>query len=253
MTGYNDRAMVDIHCHILPQVDDGATSWEVSTEMCRIAVADGITHIVATPHANEEYVYHREEHAARLQELQKAAGEWPLLSLGCDFHFSFDNVQELFADRSRFVIGETGYLLVELSDYAIPPRFSHHLADLLSSGIRPVITHPERNAILQRQPEQILEWAEGGSVIQITANSLTGHWGKTAEKIAHWLLARDAVHVVATDAHDTRRRPPLLSPARRVLTQLLGEAAAQALVESNPGAIVGGAELPYFPLPVRKQ
>ena len=85
--------MVDIHCHILPQVDDGAKSWEIATEMCRMAVADGITHIVATPHANEQYAYHREEHAARLLELQKAAGEWPVLSLGCDFHFSFDNVQ----------------------------------------------------------------------------------------------------------------------------------------------------------------
>jgi len=243
--------MVDIHCHVLPGVDDGARSWPIAVEMCGLAAAEGVTHVVATPHANDRFGYDRNECLELLEHLRELTGGVPALSLGCDFHFSYENVQALWIDRSPYLIGNTHYLLVELSDYAIPPNFADELLRLRQAGIQPVITHPERNPLVQQRPEQVLEWAEGGSAIQVTANALTGAWGGTARKMARWLLDHDAVHVIASDAHDTRQRPPLLSPARRLLAEWKSEELAKALVEDNPGAIIRDEPLPYFPHPVR--
>jgi protein-tyrosine phosphatase len=241
--------MVDIHCHILPQVDDGATSWEVATEMCRMAVADGITHIVATPHANEAYVYHREEHAARLRELQRAVGEWPVLNLGCDFHFSFDNVQDALKTPERYSISGTPYLLVEFSDFGVSRYIHDTIYRLSAQGIVPIVTHPERNRMLQSHPESVLAFAEQGCVVQVTASSFTGNFGAGARKAAEWLLKHDAVHVIASDAHDTEHRPPVLSPGREAVAKIAGDDVARALVEGNPAAIVAGEALPYLPTP----
>ncbi len=241
--------MVDIHCHLLPGVDDGAKSWEISEEMCRIAAADGVQHIVCTPHANDEYVYDRGQHEERLQQLRERVGGKIQLSLGCDFHFSFDNIQEALVTPEKFVISGSDYLLVEFSDFSISPAMNDALLRFLSLGITPVITHPERNMVIQRQPEFVLKLAEQGCVIQVTANSLTGHWGGQAKKLALWLLERDAVHVIASDAHDTRHRPPILSKAKAAITDLYGAELATALVQDNPRAIISGRPLPYFPQP----
>ena len=242
--------MVDIHCHILPQVDDGAKSWEIATEMCRMAVADGITHIIATPHANEEYAYNREEHAARLQELQNAVGERPLLGLGCDFHFSFDNVQDALKSPGRYSIGGTPYMLVEFSDFGVSRYLNDAIYHVRSQGIIPIVTHPERNRLLQHHPENVLAFVEQGCIVQVTASSYTGRWGSGARKAAEWLLEHDAVHVLATDAHDTEHRPPVLSAGRDAVAKIVGEDVARALVEGNPAAIVAGEALPYLPTPV---
>jgi protein-tyrosine phosphatase len=241
--------MVDIHCHLLPGVDDGAKSWEISEEMCRIAVADGIQHIVCTPHANDEYAYDRAQHEATLQQLRERVGGRIQLSLGCDFHFSFDNIQEALQSPERFVISGSDYLLVEFSDFAISPALQDALLRFISLGITPVITHPERNMVIQRRPELALQLAERGCVIQVTANSLTGHWGSTAKKMAYWLLEHDALHVVASDAHDPKHRPPVLSKAREAIAALHGAQVATALVHDNPRAIISGRPLPYFPQP----
>ena len=108
--------MVDIHSHILPEVDDGPKSWDVSIAMCQAAAADGITHMVATPHANDRYQYDRERLQGVLERLQKEAGDAPKLSLGCDFHLSYENIQDALAHPKRYVIGNTRYLLVEFSN-----------------------------------------------------------------------------------------------------------------------------------------
>jgi protein-tyrosine phosphatase len=117
-------------------------------------------------------------------------------------------------------------------------------------GLTPILTHPERNPILQQTPERVLEWAHQGCLVQVTASALNGFWGERAEIIARWLLDRAAVHVLASDAHDTRRRVPILSEARAVAVKIVGEEYAEALVESNPGAIVKGQPIPYCPQPV---
>lgn len=241
--------MVDIHCHILPAVDDGSDSWEMSVEMCRMAVSDGITHTVATPHANDRYPYQRAQHADRLAQLQQAVGPAPALSLGCDFHFSYDNVQAALARPGDFAIGSSGYLLVEFSDFALPPFLPDALARLARAGLRAVVTHPERNQLLQREPERVLKLAQQGCIIQVTGSALTGHWGGKAQNMGRWLLERDAVHVLASDAHDLRDRPPVLSAGREAAAAICGPDVARALVEDNPQAIVSNQPLPYFPQP----
>jgi protein-tyrosine phosphatase len=268
--------VIDIHCHLLPGVDDGPTSWDVAVEMCRMAAADGITHSVATPHANDRYVYDRAYLSGLLyqlgEKLRDESGEdareelrdelrenlpeepglaSPLqLTLGCDFHLSFENLERVLEQPHTYTIGDTNYLLIELSNFSVPTRLEDCLFRLGDRGLVPILTHPERNPILQQTPQRILEWAEQGCLIQVTASALTGLWGERPEHVARWLLDRSAVHILASDAHDTKRRIPNLSDARAVAERVVGAEYAEALVEHNPGAIVKGMPIPYCPRPV---
>ena len=241
--------MVDIHSHILPEVDDGPKSWDVSVAMCRAAAADGITHVVATPHANDRYHYDRPYLQGLVNHLQQLVGDTLKISLGCDFHLSYDNIQDAIANPTRYAIEDTRYLLVEFSNYGIPQQTTDSFQKLGDVGLTPIITHPERNPILRESPQRVLEWAEQGCVVQMTASALTGFWGERTLRVAQWLLERRAVHVLATDAHDTEKRVPILSVGRDAAAELCGEDVAEALVVRNPRAIINNEPLPYFPRP----
>jgi len=168
--------VVDIHSHILPEVDDGSKSWDTSIAMCRMAADDGITHQVATPHANDRYHYDRPYLQSLVDHLQSLIGASPKLSLGCDFHLSYDNLQDLLANPARYAIASTHYMLVELSNYSIPQQIGDCFTQLGDRGITAIITHPERNPILRETPQRVVEWAEQGCVIQVTGSALTGFW-----------------------------------------------------------------------------
>jgi protein-tyrosine phosphatase len=236
--------MIDIHSHILPGLDDGSRSWETTLEMCRLAGNDGITHIVATPHANDTYSYNRDRVRETTAALFDKIGDKIGLSIGCDFHLSFENIEDAIAHPQRYTIASKQYLLVELSDYGIPPQVSEGLLRLQGAGMIAIITHPERNAILQRQPQRVLEWIEAGCLVQVTASAVTGYWGAMARRVALWLLEHDGVHVLATDAHDDKNRLPILSQARDAVAKRFGADRARALVVDNPAAIVAGQALP---------
>jgi len=236
--------MVDIHCHILPGIDDGSRSWEMTAAMCRMAAADGVTHIVATPHANYNYVYNRERYAAMLGQLCDVSEGKLAFSLGCDFHFSYENIRDALQDPRRYSIGDTQYLLIEFSDHAIPPTVKQDVFALRTNGLVPIITHPERNPLLMKKPDMVLALVEQGCLVQVTANAVTGAWGKASQKMLERLLKRQAVHVVASDAHDTVWRKPILSEARDTVAKLAGVEVAEALVTGNPQAIVEGKPLP---------
>ena len=244
--------MIDIHCHILPEVDDGPKSWETSQAMCRMAAADGIEHMVATPHANERYHYDRPYLEQLLEHLRTLIGDTPKLSLGCDFHLSFENFEDALARPERYLIEGSQYLLVELSDYGIPTQIHECFTRLGDKGITPVITHPERNAILQQTPQRVLQWVEQGCAVQVTASCFTGKWGERAGRIARWLLEREAVHILASDAHDVKHRVPNLSAARDAVAEIASPEVAHALVDANPRAVINNQRLPYFPDPVMK-
>jgi protein-tyrosine phosphatase len=215
-----------------------------------MALADGITHIVATPHANDRYAYDRAYLSDLLDQLRERVGPSPLFSLGCDFHLSFENMERVLEHPPTYTIGETNYLLVELSNYSVPTQVSECFTRLGDRGLTPILTHPERNPILQQTPLRILEWAEQGCLIQVTASSLTGFWGERPEIIARWLLDRSAVHILASDAHETKRRIPNLSTGRAVAEKIVGAEYAEALVAGNPGAIVAGEPIPFSPRPI---
>lgn len=244
--------MIDIHCHILAEVDDGPKSWDIAEEMCRMAVADGIEQIVATPHANERFHYDREYLTGALEYLRNRIGSAPRLSLGCDFHLSYENLQDALVRPEHYTIEGSRYLLVELSNFSVPVQIDEYFTRLVAKGITPVITHPERNPILQRTPQRVLQWVELGCAVQVTASALTGAWGEGVWRTAKWLFEREAVHVLASDAHDAKHRAPLLSAAREAAEDLCSAAIAKALVDDNPRAIVSGQPLPYFPDPVMK-
>jgi protein-tyrosine phosphatase len=242
--------VVDIHSHILPEVDDGPKSWDVSVAMCRAAAADGITHQVATPHANDRYHYDREYLRGLVAHLQQLVGDAPRLSLGCDFHLSYENIQDALAHPSRYVIDGTRYLLVEFSNYSVPQQTTDSFLKLGDCGITVIITHPERNPILRETLQRVVEWAEQGCVIQMTGSALTGFWGERTRRAAQWLLERQAVHVIATDAHDLEKRVPILSTSRDAAAEICGAEVAEALVELNPRAVITNQPLPYFPRPL---
>jgi protein-tyrosine phosphatase len=238
--------MADVHCHLLPGIDDGSPDWETTLEMARMAAADGITHIVCTPHANDVYRYDREAHGALLAEAQERIGQSPRLSLGCDFHLSYSNFQDALRRAERYCIGNTHYLLVEFSDFAIAPNTAELLQELRAAGMTPIITHPERNPILSRELETVLQWAEEGALVQVTGSALVGRWGKKAEQTAHTLLEAGAVHVLASDGHNLTGRPPVLSAARDAVARQYGDEVARALVSDNPAAIVVGEPIPFY-------
>jgi len=225
-------------------VDDGAKSWEIAVEMVKMAERDGVTHMVATPHANFEYEYNRESHTALLAELQAKAGNGIQLILGCDFHFSFDNIADCLAHREKYTIGKTKYLLIELSDFAIPPEIQSMIGSLTSAGLVPILTHPERNAILQKHPDRVVDWVEMGVLVQVTAGAFAGKWGRGVQKLAHWYAEQGILHVIASDAHSTGHRSPLLSEARKAVAKTFGEKLAKAVTETNPMAIVMDQPLP---------
>lgn len=218
--------------------------------MCRRAAADGITHMVATPHANERYLYEREYTQDLVAQLQDKVGDSLKIGLGCDFHLSYENIQDALAHPKRYVINDTRYLLVEFSNYSVPQQTLDSFHKLGDCGMTPIITHPERNPILRENLQRVVEWAEQGCVIQMTGSALTGFWGERTRRAALWLLEHQAVHVLATDAHDTEKRVPILSTARDAAAKISGEEVAQALVEGNPRAIIDNQPLPYFPRPV---
>lgn len=240
--------MIDLHHHLLPATDDGSKDLLTSVSMVEMAAADGITHIVATPHANYTYEYDRARHEGTLQEIREAlpadlAGSVQL-GLGCDFHLNVDNIADAHAHPRRYTINETEYLLVELPDFNIPSRLDEVFYSMRVDGLTPILTHPERNATLQRTPERLQEWLQTGLLIQVTAASLTGNFGNKAERMAWKLLASGSVHVLATDAHDLVHRPPRMGEARDRVAKKFGEEVAKLLCTGNPLAIYQGVPLP---------
>jgi protein-tyrosine phosphatase len=245
--------MVDIHCHILPGLDDGAVEESVSREMAAMAAADGVTHLVATPHANYRYNFDPEVNKSKRDALQNVIGNSLTLLLGCDFHLSFENLEDVRKRPMRYSINSGPYLLVEFADISIPPQMDQVFFDLQANRLVPIITHPERNPILSEKPEQIHKWVEGGCLVQVTAGSFLGRFGKRAERSAWQLLRHDMVHFIASDAHNTTSRPPLLSEARRAITQDRGKEVGDALAEGNPRAAIEGKALAWQPPPIAVQ
>jgi len=235
--------MVDIHHHLLFGVDDGADCIATSVEMARLAVAEGITHIVCTPHANSYHDFLREVSETRLDQLRARLAEEQIpltLGLGCDFHLSYDNVRQAQAEPAQFSINGLGYLLVELPDYGLPPGLTETYYQLRLAGLTPILTHPERNPTLQNEPERMIEWLRGGLLIQMTADALTGHKGQRAQKMAFDLLDKRWVHFLASDAHNVTTRPPRMREAYEIVAQKYGAGYAHSLCVSNPLAVYEG-------------
>ncbi|MGO9269119.1 MAG: tyrosine-protein phosphatase [Terriglobia bacterium] len=242
--------MIDIHCHPLPAIDDGAESFEESVAMMRMAAEDGITHTVATPHFNYHYTFEPEANRQKAAELQAAIGDVPKILLGCDFHLSYDNVHHLMDNRAQITINGSSYVLVEFAEYFIPQQFEQVLYDIEVVGLKPIVTHPERNPVFHTHPNLVYDWVSRGCLIQVTAQSYVGGFGSRAQALAERWLDQNLVHFFATDAHDTRHRPPLLSPCYERLAAACGKDTADRLLIRNPEAVINDKPLPEGPEPI---
>lgn len=245
--------MIDIHHHLLWDQDDGATSLDLSLEMVRMAAADGITHIVCTPHANGHWDYIPEsidEKIAHLQRLINAEGIQLKLGRGCDLHMSYDNIQQAHEEPTRYSINSGSYLLIEIPDYALSRTLGETFYQMQLDGLTPILTHPERNPTLQNEPEQIAEWVRAGVLVQVTAGSVVGRMGRKAEKMAHDLLSKRWVHFLATDAHNVSSRPPKMGDAHDLVAQKYNPEYAHLLCISNPLAAFSNTPLGPQPEPI---
>jgi protein-tyrosine phosphatase len=239
--------MVDLHCHILPGLDDGSRGLEESLQMAEMAIADGITRVVATPHASSSWEFDYRRVRQTRDELQTHLGDRLVLATGCDFHMSPENIAALRQDAPRFCINQKNFLLVEFNEFSIPPPMDQRLHELQLAGLQPIITHPERNAILRARPERLITWVQQGSYVQVTAGSLTGTFGPGAQEDAWKWIDQGLVHFVSSDAHNTKSRPLQLRPAYELVEGKLGVEKAEALFVENPLAAFEGRELPHVP------
>ncbi len=245
--------MVDIHSHILPEMDDGAKSIEDSVAMIKLASESGTTDIVATPHADMHYQFQPELIEKRIAEVQALAGTSIRIHRGCDFHLHFDNIQDCLAHPTKYTINHKNYLLVEFSDQLIAPTTSEIFDRLGRAGISPIITHPERNPLLSKKPELLKQWINAGCLIQVTAQSFLGRFGKSVAAHSHEMMDKGLVHFIASDGHDTEYRPPVLREAYEHVSKHYGVDKAEALFTINPRATLTGQYLEFFDIePIRK-
>jgi protein-tyrosine phosphatase len=217
-----------------------------------MAAGSGTTAIVATPHANLVYRFDPAAIRDRVEDLNRATGSNPLIYEGCDFHLTYDNVQDAVTNPAKYAINHKNYLLIEFSDLLIFNNTTEILESLQAAGLVPILTHPERNSLLQQRLDQLRAWVAQGCLIQVTALSLLGGFGKTAGKFSLALMEQGLVHFVASDAHDTKHRPPVLSEACEWTRRQFGEEVARSLFVDNPEAAVLGKQLPPPPSPSRR-
>src|SRR2546430_6455414 len=156
--------------------------------MLRLAVESGTTDIVASPHANHEFKFEPDVIAARLEEMRGAIDGAIRIHTGCDFHLSYDNIRDSLQHPTKYTINHKSYVLVEFSDMLIPKTTDDVFYQMQTAGMTPIITHPERNMLLQKQIEKLEEWVANGCLLQVTGGSLLGRFGKQAKSFADLLL-----------------------------------------------------------------
>jgi protein-tyrosine phosphatase len=239
--------MIDLHSHILPGLDDGAKTLEDSVAMAEDAIADGITHVVATPHASSDYSFDFKRVRSAAKELSDKLAGRLTLATGCDFHLNHENILALRKDPRPFCINQKDCLLVEFNEFSIPASLDQTLHELCLAEIRPVITHPERNGILRTHPERLRKWIEQGCYVQVTAGSLSGVFGERAQQHAWSWLAGGLVHFISSDAHNTAKRPLKLKFAYDAIAAQMGAEHAKFLLIDNPRAAFEGRPLPFVP------
>ncbi|HET9223106.1 MAG TPA: CpsB/CapC family capsule biosynthesis tyrosine phosphatase [Roseiflexaceae bacterium] len=240
--------MIDLHSHILPDLDDGAATLAEALALGRMAAADGIRTIAATPHSPAS-IASRHYSPALIQE-QVAALNTALAAEAIDLtviagtEICYDgSIVELLRAGTLLPYGTSRAVLLELPHDMLPPAIDQALFALQLAGYRVVLAHPERIAAVQRDPNVLLPLIERGALVQLTAEALTGQQGQRLRTAAETLLTHGMAHVLASDAHGLPpRRPPLLSAARDRAIALLGPAAA-ALVTTIPAAILQDAPL----------
>lgn len=235
--------LIDLHNHLLPGLDDGATDLSSSLAMARLAVANGISHMVCTPHIhpgrydNDAASIRRACDAFRVA--LKEAGIPLRVGAAAEVRFCSEVLTGVCDGSIPFLGNWQGLkvLLLEFPHGEVPFAAERMTQWLLDNGIVPMLAHPERNKGLLRKPSKLSPFIRQGCLLQITASSLVGNFGAPARQLAHALLEQRLVNVIASDAHNLRHRPPELRPGLERAVQVLGEYDAQRLVIETPWQI----------------
>lgn len=234
--------MIDLHAHLLPGVDDGARSLEEAVAMCRLAAAQGCDALVATPHQRSPSWSNTDRAALtdRLVELQAALGERPRLHLGGEIRVDSTLLEALehHPESGLNPLAGSHYLLLELDRDGLGPDPFDLLHEVRVLGWRPILAHPEFIGPLAEDLGLVAALVDTGALLQVTAMSVTGEFGKHAETITADLLDSGLVHFVASDSHGLRWRPPGLQRACDTISARWGESAARRLTRENPQAVV---------------
>jgi len=233
--------VIDIHSHIMPDIDDGARSVKEAVAMAEIAAADGIEMMVSTPHMFNGLSHNPEpsEIMDRVKALQSAVGSTLKILPGNEVHISHEIADQVKTNRVTR-INNRNYMLVELPQLTVPLGLDDLFYKLQLQNVCPILVHPERNAQIQAHPSLVVGFVEHGILVQVTAMSLTGEFGAIARQCAEILLRHNCVHFIATDTHRTERRPPILSKGRDAAAHIIGVTKARKLVYDNPLAVVNG-------------
>jgi protein-tyrosine phosphatase len=246
------RSVIDLHCHILPGIDDGAGDLSVSLDMARAFVADGVTHVACTPHILPGLYYNSgpqiRDAVRQLQGVIDAEGIALQLVPGADNHIVPDFVASLTAGH-LLTLGDTRYVLVEPPHHLPPPRMEEFFFGILAAGYVPILTHPERLSWITGHYGALRRLASAGVWMQITAGSLSGAFGRNARYWAERMLDEGRVSILATDAHDMRRRPPNLSEGWRLAAARVGVIEADHLVVTRPLGVLGDVAPSGLPAP----
>lgn len=228
--------LIDIHCHVIPNIDDGADNISTSLEMCKIAQEDGIYGIIATPH----YIYgvfdnERDLVCAKVIELNNNLKEKDInidIYPGCEA-FIFPELPKLVEEGKVCTLNNSQYVLIELPMESIPKYTDNVIYQLKLSGYTPIIAHPERNAVINSYPDVLFNLISRGALSQVNASSLAGLFGKNVMKTAATLLRHNMVHLIASDAHTIGGRAPILSNAIDKIEKLVGQETLLKIVKNG--------------------
>lgn len=250
--------MIDTHCHLLPGIDDGACTQEETLDMCRLALDDGIHTIVATPHAFDGlYVNHMEnvrQLCATVNELLAHEDIGITVLPGMELRVAMDSFR-LLLQGSLPTLNDHTYLLMEFPPTQLPNAFDVLVKKAVAGGCGIILAHPEKNLAIQSDPEYVFRlltlFKPWDVLVQVTADSMTGRCGRQAARTARILLENNMAHILASDAHDRKNRPPMLSSAVEVVEKLVGSIKAEQMVAAVPKAVIGHGAFPDYPQPQR--
>lgn len=250
--------LVDIHCHILPGIDDGSKDWSTSMKLARDAVKDGVTHAVVTPHTlNGRYLNHKKDVIKLTEEYQKRLDEAGIelkVFPGQEVRISGDLIQALDDDDILFLDEDGQYMLLEFPSDDVPAYAKDMIFEVMQRSITPIIVHPERNSKILKEPSILQELIEQGCLVQITASSYIGTFGKEIEEMSRRFIEAGQCACFASDAHDLPKRQYEYSEALQKLSTEFGSERAQEY-RDNAQAIVNGdvVQLNWRPLKKKKR
>jgi protein-tyrosine phosphatase len=246
--------MIDLHCHMLPAIDDGAGDVSVSLAMAKASVGQGITTVACTPHILPGLYANTgpeiRQATAQLQDILDKEGILLRLTTGADAHMAPDFIAGLRSGRLLAVV-DSRYVLVEPPHHTAPPQLEDFFFNLVMAGYVPILTHPERLSWVPARYEAIKRLVAAGVWMQITAGSLTGAFGRGALYWAHRMLDEGCVHVIASDAHDTGQRPQNLAAGYECAAKRVGNGEAEYLVLTRPMGVLKDQPPSSLPGPLR--